>query len=95
MSCGSCKKPHFRGTYRLHHQGDKNRRARNDVSSISDDGGDTFPETSVLTRAARRNISEDAILHGHRRENLKYYISDISLDVCRPKDGAHCEVFNT
>jgi hypothetical protein len=30
-------------------------------------------ETSVLTRAARRNILEDAILHSHRRENLKSY----------------------
>jgi hypothetical protein len=28
-------------------------------------------ETSVLTRATRRNISEDGILHRHRRENLK------------------------
>jgi hypothetical protein len=28
-------------------------------------------ETSVLTRATRRNISEDGILHNHRRENLK------------------------
>jgi hypothetical protein len=28
-------------------------------------------ETPVLTRARRRNIQEDAILHSHRSENLK------------------------
>jgi hypothetical protein len=31
-------------------------------------------ETSVLTRATWRNIPEDTILHGDRRENLKSYI---------------------
>jgi hypothetical protein len=31
-------------------------------------------ETSVLTRATQRNIPEDTIHHGHRRENLKSYI---------------------
>jgi hypothetical protein len=32
-------------------------------------------ETSVFTRAARRNIPEDGILHSHSRENLKSYIA--------------------
>jgi hypothetical protein len=31
--------------------------------------------TTVLTRATRRNIPEDDILHSHRRENLKSYIA--------------------
>jgi hypothetical protein len=31
-------------------------------------------DTSVLTRATQRIIPEDAILHSHRRENLKSYI---------------------
>jgi hypothetical protein len=33
VPCGYCKNQHFGGTYRLHHQGDKNRRTRNNVSS--------------------------------------------------------------
>jgi hypothetical protein len=38
-------------------------------------------ETSVLTRATRRNIPEDTILHSHRRENLKYYNIKMDLSV--------------
>jgi hypothetical protein len=36
-------------------------------------------ETSVLTRAMRRNIPEDAIFHSHRRENLKSYEGRLRL----------------
>jgi hypothetical protein len=32
-------------------------------------------ETSVLTRATRRNNQEDCIIHSHRRENIKSYIA--------------------
>jgi hypothetical protein len=59
-------------------------------------------ETSVLTRATPRNISEDAILHSSRRENLKSYViskgfakaltevvpDGISGDKARPKHKA-------
>jgi hypothetical protein len=32
-------------------------------------------DTSVLARSTRRNIPEDDILHSHRREDLKSYIT--------------------
>jgi hypothetical protein len=32
-------------------------------------------ETSFLTRAIRRNLPEDGILHNHRRENLKLHLT--------------------
>jgi hypothetical protein len=34
-------------------------------------------EMSVLTRAARRNIPEDAILHNHRCVNRKYNVEEM------------------
>jgi uncharacterized protein YggT (Ycf19 family) len=35
-------------------------------------------ETPVLTRATRRNIPEDGILHSYRRENLISYNKNIA-----------------
>jgi hypothetical protein len=39
-------------------------------------------ETSVLTRATRRNIPEATILHSHCRENLKSYIYCLQFAIC-------------
>jgi hypothetical protein len=44
-------------------------------------------ETSVLTRATRRNNPEDTILHIHRRENLKSYISENVVSADFPHNG--------
>jgi hypothetical protein len=38
-------------------------------------------ETSVITRATRRNNPEDTILHSHRRENLKSYTSEFVFSI--------------
>jgi hypothetical protein len=38
-----------------------------------------YSETSVLTRAAWRNIQQDAIFRSHSRENLKPYIVSLVL----------------
>jgi hypothetical protein len=43
----------------------------------------SYSETSILTRATRRNITEDTILHSHRRENLKSYILNIGPPLSR------------
>jgi hypothetical protein len=49
------------------------------------------PETSVLIRATRRNIPEDTILQGHRRENFKSCIALTDWDLVETQQVS-CEV---
>jgi hypothetical protein len=51
-------------------------------------------ETSVLTRATRRNNPEDTILHSHRRENLKSY-SNFFLGLGTVLFGQNCSLKNS
>jgi hypothetical protein len=52
-------------------------------------------ETSVLTRATRRNIPEDTILHSHRRENLKSYNVLFVVLCCQVSSMAERTVLHT
>jgi hypothetical protein len=75
--CGSCKKRRVGGTKCLHHQADKNRWTRNNVSRNVASSAPILvtlmmealrsSETSVLTRATWRNIPEEDILHTIQR----------------------------
>jgi hypothetical protein len=49
-------------------------------------------ETSVLTRATRRNIPEDAILHSHRREKFTGVRGSIVVEeLCYKPEGRGLE----
>jgi hypothetical protein len=75
--CGSCNNRRSRRTYRLHHQGENTVIFRSVLrlpvnGNIGffhpNDGAICSSETLVLTRATRRQIEEEGILHSHRRE---------------------------
>jgi hypothetical protein len=62
--CGSCKKRRFGGTYHLHLLGDRIGELGTTLEQTSNMmlGAIRSSETSVLTRAKRRNNPEDAVL---------------------------------
>jgi hypothetical protein len=73
--CGSCKNKHFGGTYRLHHQDEKNQPTRKTLSVTNKcsmlqrwTNATRSSETSVVIRATMRHIPEDNILHSRFRE---------------------------
>jgi hypothetical protein len=66
--CDSCKSRYSGANYRLRHQGGKNQRARSNVSSNYQVltlmmEAICSSKTSVLTRATRRHIAEEGVLH--------------------------------
>jgi hypothetical protein len=75
-SCDSCKNRRFGRTYRFHNQGENvNVITGSPILVTLIIEVTRYSETSVLIRATRRNISEDGIIHSHRREDIKSYIA--------------------
>jgi hypothetical protein len=71
--CGSCKNRRLDGTYNLHNQGDKKRRARNDVSSVLRLlGTANFPSSQILVTLMIEAIrsSERSVLTRATRRNI-------------------------
>jgi hypothetical protein len=50
-------------------------------------------ETSVLTRATRRNIPEGGILHSHSREHVKSYIVFLIPFLIKPHNLSWFKIF--
>jgi hypothetical protein len=73
MPRGSRKNRHLGGSYRLQHQGDRNQRNMNNIFNLMMEVEVIMFLPNVLTRATRRHIPEDDILHNSRRERLKSY----------------------
>jgi hypothetical protein len=89
MPHGSCNNWRFRGTYCLHHQVDKNWRARSNISSnyqpkhmhdcklvvprFFSNSCICSSETSARTRTTWPHIPEDVILHKYHHEKFKSY----------------------
>jgi hypothetical protein len=72
--CGSCKNQCFGGTYRLYHQGDKNRRAGNKVSSVLRllVTANVAPSSPILVTLLTEatHSSETAVLTAATRRNI-------------------------
>jgi hypothetical protein len=74
LPCGSCKNRRFGETNRFHHRGDKNRRARNNVSSVRRllVTANVVPSSSILVSQMMEAIrsSETSVLTRTTQRNM-------------------------